>query len=276
MWTLVIHNSFKTGAKKGSDCELQEHLKAMWKFLQKAPTRRSLCENVSESLDYPLQFCGYRWCENEKSFKRAEMILEDYRKFINHTCSLKKSQEPDGKNERFQYLKSMIHESLLLTRLKFFGMVSGKLNVILRSFQTKLPFIADTLGDLACGFFGRITLKDVLKKKSNLYNLIWINLFDKNIRKNPESVDIGFAAKPKLEQVSPIWILQRFWNSRNKLDTFSPATPSPLRYTVVRSAVCLNPMYMRNPAKENSCESQMDIRPRSLYHLVKFLLDLLN
>ena len=82
-------------------------------------------------------------------------------------------------------------------------MVSSKLNAFLRGFQTNklmVPFIADTLGDLVLDFFGRIIVKDVLKKKSNLYNLIQINPLDKNIRKNPESVDIGFAAKHKLEQ----------------------------------------------------------------------------
>ena len=54
----VIRNSFKTRAKKVSNWELQKLSKAMWKFLQEAPTRRSLYENVPESLDYPLQFCG--------------------------------------------------------------------------------------------------------------------------------------------------------------------------------------------------------------------------
>ena len=49
--------------KKGSDWELQKLLKVMWKFLQEAPTRRSLYKNASESLNYPLQFCGDRWCE---------------------------------------------------------------------------------------------------------------------------------------------------------------------------------------------------------------------
>ena len=38
----VIHNSFKTGVKKGSNWELQKLLKAMWKFHQEAPTRNSL------------------------------------------------------------------------------------------------------------------------------------------------------------------------------------------------------------------------------------------
>ena len=69
----------------------------------------------------------------------------------------------------------MIHEPLLPAKPKFFEMVSGKVNALLRGFQTNkpmVPFIADTLGDLARNLLGRIILKDVLKRKSNLYNLI--------------------------------------------------------------------------------------------------------
>ena len=127
----LIHKSFKRWAKKGSDWELQKLLKVMWKFLLEAPTRRSLYKNASGSLNYPLQFCGHRWCEYEKSAERAEMILEGYRKFITHTCSLKKSQQPDGK-------KSMIHDPLLPAKLKFFKMVPSKLNSFLRGFQPNL------------------------------------------------------------------------------------------------------------------------------------------
>ena len=83
----------------------------------------------------------------------------------------------------------MIHDPLLPTKLKFFEMVSSKHTAFLRGFQTNkpmVPFIADTLRDLVCDFFGRIISKDVLKQKSNLYNLIQINPLDKRIRKNPE------------------------------------------------------------------------------------------
>ena len=79
-----------------------------------------------QSLEYPLQFCWDHWCKNEKSFERVEMMLEGYHKFITHTCSLKKSQQPDGKEQSFQYLKSMIHDPLLPAKLKFIEMVSGK------------------------------------------------------------------------------------------------------------------------------------------------------
>ena len=83
-------------------------------------------------------------------------------------------------------------------------MVSDKLNPFLRGFQTNKPivsFIADNLWDLVRDFFGKIILKDILKKKSNLYSLIQIVPLDKNIRKNWESIDIGFAAKQNLEQI---------------------------------------------------------------------------
>ena len=75
------------------------------------------------------------------------MILEGYCKFITDTCSLKKSQQPDGKNNSFQYWKSIIHEPLLPAKLKFFEMVFGKINAFLRDLQTNkpmVPFIVDT------------------------------------------------------------------------------------------------------------------------------------
>ena len=168
----------------------------------------------------------------------------------------------------FQYLKSMIHDPLLPAKLKLFEMVSSKLNVFLRGFQTNKPmvsFIADTLGDLVCDFFGRIILKDVLKKKSDLYNLIQINPLVKNIRKNPESVDIGFAVKHKLEQIKSSLNSLKILEFKKQAGDFLAQLlhhlleKPPLKYVVSCSAVCFNPMYMRNPAKKSSCESQMDI-----------------
>ena len=162
----------------------------------------------------------------------------------------------------------MIHNPLLPAKLKFFEMVFSKLNAFLRGFQNNkpiIPFIADTLGDLVRDFFEIIISKDVLKKKSNLYNLIQINPLDKNIRKNPESVDNGFVAKRKLEQV------KSSLNSANILEFKKQAgdflaqllhhllEDSPFKYAVVRSAVCLNPVYLSNLTKKSSCESQMGI-----------------
>ena len=106
----------------------------------------------------------------------------------------------------------------------FFEMVFSKVNAFLRGFQSNkpmTPFIGDSLGDLVRDFLRRIILKSVLKKKSNLYNLIQINLSDKNIRKNSESIDIGFAVKHNLEQI------KLSLNSAKILEFNKQATPPP-------------------------------------------------
>ena len=124
----VIHVSLKSGAQKGADCNIQKLLKSMWQFLHEAPGRKALYENISDSLDYPVKFCGHRWVENEDCAARAESLLDGYRKCITHICSLKKSEQLDDKNKSFTRLKSIIHDSLLATKLKFFEMVTGKMD----------------------------------------------------------------------------------------------------------------------------------------------------
>ena len=111
-----------------------------------------------------------------------------------------------------------------MTLYWFFEMVFSKVNAFLRGFQSNkpmTPFIGDSLGDLVRDFLRRIILKSVLKKKSNLYNLIQINPSDKNIRKNSESIDIGFAAKHNLEQI------KLSLNSAKILEFNKQATPPP-------------------------------------------------
>ena len=64
----IIHGSLKAGAK-ASGWELNNLLKSMWQFLHDSPIRRETYENIAETLEYPLQFCGHRWCENEDCSK---------------------------------------------------------------------------------------------------------------------------------------------------------------------------------------------------------------
>ena len=155
----VVHGSLKS-----SEWDLQRLLKAMWQLLDGSPARRAVYENVTstESMEYPSKFCGHRWCENEICAEKAEVILKNYQKFITHICSLKKKDQPDSNNKSFATLKTMIHDPLMPAKLKFFEMISGKLNWFLRAFQTDnpmIPFMTDILGDIVCDFFSRIVLK---------------------------------------------------------------------------------------------------------------------
>ena len=192
----------KAGAKT-SEWELQKLLKAMWQFIHDAPARRAMYENMSESTGYPAKFCGHRWCENGKCAEKAESLIKGYEKFVTHVSTLRKNQEPHSKNKSFIVLKKMIHDPLISAKLKFFEMVSHKLNAFLRGFQTDspmVPFFADVLGGIVRDLLERIILKDVLRKATNLHQLVQIDPSDKNIRKSAADIDIGFAANIKVEE----------------------------------------------------------------------------
>ena len=111
------------------------------------------------------------------------MILEGYCKFITDTCSLKKSQQPDGKNNSFQYWKSIIHDPLLPAKLKFFEMVFSKIYAFLRDLQTNkpmVPFIVDTwycwllILDLVRDFFYFVVLIQQMTAGHNFFRNGWI------------------------------------------------------------------------------------------------------
>ena len=95
------------------------------------------------------RFCGHRWCENEECAEKSKFLIKGYQKFLTHVSTLKKKQQPDSKKNNFIVLKKMIHDPLISAKLRFFKMVSRKLNAFLRGFQTDSPmvsFFADVLG----------------------------------------------------------------------------------------------------------------------------------
>ena len=188
---------------KANEWELQKLLKAMWQFKHDAHARRAMYEKILESTDYPAKFCGHRWCKNEKCAEKAELLIKGYEKFVTHVSTLRKNQQPDSKNKSLIVLKKMVHNLLISAKLKFFKMVSHKLNAFLWGFQTDSPmvtFFADVLGGIVCDLLERIILKDVLHKATNMHQLIQIDPSDKNIRKSAADMDIGFTANIKVEE----------------------------------------------------------------------------
>ena len=271
----IIHGSLKAGAK-ASGWELNNLLKSMWQFLHDSPTRRETYENIAETLEYPLQFCGHRWCENEDCARKAESLLDGYKKFVTYVSSLKKSKQPDANNKSWQRLKAMIHDPILPAKLKFFEMVSEKLNVFLRGFQTDkpmVPFMATTLGDIIDDLLSRIILEDTLKKCDTLYQLLQLDIKDKNIRKPSTNVDIGFAARLKLDEANLSSTDHRVVAFKKEAGEFLAGLlthlleKSPLKFSIVRSAISINPIQMANDSKRSKCINNFSIL---LQKLVKY------
>ena len=263
----TIHGSLKAGAK-ASGWELNNLLKAMWQFLHDSPTRRATYENITETLDYPLQFCGHRWCKNENCARKAESLLDGYKKFVTYISSLKKSKQPDPKNKSWQRLKTMIHDPVLPAKLNFFEMLSEKLNAFLRGFQTDkpmVPFMATILGNIVHDLLSRIILKDVLKKCDTLYQQLQLDLTDINIRKPSKYIDIGFATRLKLDQANLSSTDQKVVTFKKEAGEFLAGLlkhvleKSPLKFIIVRTAVSINPIEMVNQSKRNACINNFSI-----------------
>ena len=159
-------------------------------------------KNILVSIDYPSKFCGHRCYKNKKCAEKEEYLIKGYQKFVTHVFIVRKNNQPDSKKKGFIVLKKMIHDPLTSLKLRFFEMVSHKLNAFLRSFQTDstmLNFFADVLGGNVHNFLERIILKDVLRKATNLQQLVQIDPLDKNIRKSTANIDICFPANIKVE-----------------------------------------------------------------------------
>ena len=187
---------------------------------------------------------------------------------MTHASTLRKNQQPDGKNKSFIFLKKMIYDPLISAKRKFFEKVSQKLNAFLRGFQTDspmVPFFTDVLGGIVRDLLKRIILKAVLRKATNLYQLFQIDPSDKNIRKSAADIDIRFAANIKVEESNLNPNDPKALAFKKEAGNLFAALlshlleKSPLKYALVRSDVSLNLLNMANKAKRSFCFNHFSI-----------------
>ena len=128
-----------------------------------------------------------------------------------------------------------------------------------------VPFFADALGGIVRDLLERIILKDVLRKATNLYQLVQIDSSDKNIRTFAAYIDIGFAANIKVEESNLNPNDPKVLAFKNEARNFLAALlshlfeKSPLKYALIRSAAFLNPLNMANKAKRSFCINHFSI-----------------
>lgn len=111
--------------------------------------------------------------------------------------------------------------------------------------------LGNVVQDLLC----RVILKYTMDKCTNLYKMLQLDLTDKNIRKPLKNIDIGFAAKLKIDKANKS-------NSGSKALVFKREAgefivgllthlleKSPLRSAIVRAAASINPIVMVDQSK---------------------------
>jgi len=248
----TVHGSLKAGVKS-TDWSTGKILKSLWKLLDESPARREKYESITETNVYPLPYCGHRWCENEDSANRAELIWVGYVKFIKHLNSLPKSRQPQCKS--YAILLETIDDPLQQTKFKFVEFIASKMNVFLKGFQTDqpmVPFLCEILKNLLSSLLRMFVLNSTIEKADTVLKMLKIDTSDRNIYKPLESIELGMASKLLVSKYkkSPHFKDSNLRNFYKGVRIFISSVTShmmekcPLKHLIVRCASCLNPNIM--------------------------------
>ena len=204
----TIHNSFKHG-ENATGWNLKKLLSSMFKIFHEGLSRCTDYEMLAEAQnsDYPLQFCGHRWVENENVAKRARNVWPKVVTVVEYWKGLAKSKQPGqgkpGNNTSYDHLCLSHKDILVPLKIQFFEEIARDLNAFLLIFQSDKPiaiFLVETLDQLLRSFCSKFIKKDVLSGTSTLA-LSKVNLSDSNNHVPTSKVDVGFGLKQQLKEL---------------------------------------------------------------------------
>ena len=98
----------------------------MFNIFYESPSRRADYEMLAEAqnTDYPLQFCGHRWVENENAVKRARNVWSKVVTVVEYWKGLAKSKQPGqgkpGNNTSYDQLCLSHKDILVPLKIQFF------------------------------------------------------------------------------------------------------------------------------------------------------------
>ena len=204
----VLHNSFKHG-EKATGWNVKKLLSSMFKIFHESPSRRADYEVLTEAQnsDYPLQFCGHRWVENENVAKRAIDVWPKVVTVVDYWKGLVKSKQPGqgkpGQNTSYDQLCLSYKDDLVPLKIQFFEEIARSLNAFLRTFQSDKPiaiFLVETLDQLLRSFCSKFIKKEVLSGASTLA-LSKLNLSDSVNHVSVSQIDLGVGLRQQLKEL---------------------------------------------------------------------------
>ena len=136
---------------------------------------------------------------------------------------------------------------------------------------------ADVLGGIVRDLLERIILKNVLRKVTDLYQLVQIDPSDKNIKKCAADIYIGFAANIKVKESNLKPNDPKVLAFKKEAGNFFAALlshlleKSPLKYALGRSAKSLDPRNMANKGKRSFCVNHFSVLLQRLVKANKIL-----
>ena len=173
-------------------------------------------------------------------------------------------KEPESKqptSASYLTIQNVTKDVLVLSKLQVFVYISKILKPYLVKYQTDEPmirFLAKDLHDVLDADAQICKIKSVLDSVDTMHKIKNLDVMDKKNHKAAAEIDVGFAAKATLENlvknkaVGKRGILQ-FRMEYAKFITHGTSKilgRSPMKYKLVWSLVCLNPLKMNEVPEE--------------------------
>ena len=251
----VISGALHTGVL-ASGWPIEELLRALFKFIQHSPARRSDYLKVSEAGLWPKKFVVTRWVENESVSDRAIAIWNDYVKLIDFFTSKVPSKQPKS-NKSYEVLKQHRNNSLIIVYLNLFRDVAARLNNFLVKFQTDapmVPFLSDEISSILRWLMSFFINSEVLKKASSSYLLSKVDV--KESGKNwvlQSQIKLTISGNETLKKVSSSLHsgLIKSWVKFLEAMVLKIQEKSPICYKLVRVSCALDPIRMASENTDN-------------------------
>ncbi|MBP1527239.1 MAG: hypothetical protein H9Q66_04895 [Spiroplasma ixodetis] len=231
----IVHGAFGTGHKKAG-WKVNQFLKRSYFLLKDFPSRRSDYKRLGKTDNFPLKFCNIRWLENVVVLKRALLILEPMRKYVNEIEKL-----PDSCN--FEFIKEALKDKLLRAKIEFMLSIAEDLHDFLQKYQTNnpvFPFLYEDLRRIITNIGDRFLKKVIFSSKITNDNL-----------KSDNEIIIGFGAINAIKGMK----LSRILNFKSDCRTFLKeifiklVSKCPIRNAIVKGASAFSPRIMCNEQK---------------------------
>ena len=117
----ILCGALKAG-EDGSDWNVSEVFKSMWKILDDSPARRDIYLRICDSI-----FCSTRWVENIADVERAITVFQNIVTLFKYFQSLAPSKRPQ-KNNSFITLAGSINDSAVPVKMHFLKYLANILN----------------------------------------------------------------------------------------------------------------------------------------------------
>ena len=195
----VVHRAFKTGAKT-TGYQLENILKSMQKLFNYSPSRRDLYIKLNQTDEFPLMFCMTRWVEDALVASHAMAVWKNVVKVVQHYQSQSKLNQPND-NILYNHLVKYRADLLIPVKFQFFKDVADMLSPYLQQFQTDapmMPFVCGALEEIIRCLMRMILRSTIVAKASTAYELVRINLNNKENQLPHELIKFPMATKSLL------------------------------------------------------------------------------